>query len=312
MEIVRVGDEVPLKKIRETAQKVRRETAEQGIEELLASLRKHGQIHAVSVIDENDGTYTITNGHRRLLAAQRGKLATLRANIYRVPDGQELDRERLIQEHLYAANLAEPLLPVEKARMFDLFMQDFGFTVEQVAACFEDETAETVVDTLRFLSIDETVLDMVAANPSKFTEAHLRVLADAASPSTSHAWRVKPTEQVLVAREIVDQVDKQAAKDPRKFEARIRSVVKERRDRERDKNKASKKALTDPVKALFKAIETVQSGLRNLKGTDFAAIKEIDASDKGMAIKMLYDVIADVTTVIDDRLGVLPTRKAAR
>lgn len=311
LEVIRVGDQVPINKIRETAQKVRRETADQGIDELLASLLKHGQIHAVSLIDEGDGTYTLANGHRRLVAAQRGRLPALRANIYKVPEGQEAERERLIQEHLYAANLAEPLLPIEKARMFDLFMRDFGFTAEQVADCFEDETTETVLDTMKFLNIDDTVLDIVAANPGKFTEAHLRVLADAASASTSHAWRMKPAEQVQVARELVEQVDKQVVRDPRKFQARIRSVVRERREREKDKNLTSRKALTDPVKSLFKAIETVQNNVKNLKEADIAAIKEIDASDKGMAIKMLYDVIGDVTTFIDDRLAKLPTRKAA-
>ncbi len=311
LEVVRVGDQIPLNKIRETAQKVRRETADQGIDELLASMRKHGQIHAVSLIDEGDGTYTLANGHRRMLAGQRGKFPSLRANIYRVPNGQEAERERLIQEHLYAANLAEPLLPVEKARMFDTFMRDFGFTVEQVADCFEEETPETVLDTLRFLNIDDTVLDIVAANPQKFTEAHLRVLADAASPSTSRAWRMKPAEQVQVARELVEQVDKTVVKDPRKFQARVRSVVKERRDRERDKNTTNKKALTDPVKTLFKAIEGVQASVKNLKETDVAAIKEVDPSDKGMAIKMLFDVVEDVSTFIDDRLNKLPARKTA-
>src|SRR5439155_22133012 len=130
----------------------------------------------------------------RVAAALRGDLPSLRANVYRVPPEEEENRELFIQQHLYAANMAEPLLPVERARMFDALMRDFGFDVERVAEVFEGETVATVTDTMKYLAIDETVLDIVAANPEKFSEAHLEILAEYASPSTKGAWRMKPEE----------------------------------------------------------------------------------------------------------------------
>jgi ParB/RepB/Spo0J family partition protein len=313
LELKEIGVTVPLSRIIEkgSAQKVRRETADQGLDELLKSIKTHGQIHAISLLDRGEGKYEVVNGHRRHSAAQRGDLPALRANIYMVPAGQEDDEELLIQQHLYAANMAEPLVPVERARMFDLLMRDFNFDVQRVAEVFEGESPETVTDTLKFLSIDETVLDIIAANPGKFTEAHLRVLADYASPATKHAWRMKPDEQVKIAREIVDQVDKQVVKDPRKLEARIKSVVNERRAAERKKKEVVRKAQADPVKALFRAVEQVEAAVKSLKDLDLQMIKEIDAADKGAAIKRLYDAVESITVFSDDRVAKLPIRVKA-
>jgi ParB/RepB/Spo0J family partition protein len=310
LEVVEIGKQVPLSQIAESAQKVRKETADQGLDDLLKSIRAHGQIHAISLVMNEDDTFEVANGHRRVAAAVRGDLPSLRANVYRVPDGEEENRELLIQQHLYAANMAEPLIQVERARMFDALMRDFGFDVERVAEAFEGETAETVTETLTYLALDETVLDIVAANPEKFTPAHLKILAEYASPAKKGAWRMKPNEQVKIAREVVDQVDKQMVRDPRKLETRIRAVVNERRAAERVKNTAAKKTQADPVKSLFKAIEGVESAVKNLRDADLDAVSGIDPADKGNAIKRLYDAVEQITAFTDDRLGKVTVRKA--
>jgi len=309
LELLEIGAQVPLDKITSSVQKVRRETADQRISELLESMHRHGQIHAVSLLrDDPAGPLELINGHRRYTAALKGKLPSLRANIYRTPKGRENDKELLIQQHLYAANMAEPLVPIERGRMFEALMSEFDWDAARVAECFEGETADSVNEALKFLAIDDTVLDVIAANPGKFSEGHLRVLAEYAAPS-KRAWRMKPDEQLRIAREIVEQTDKEVAKDPRKLEAQIRSVVKLRRDKEQVKNLAARKTQADPVKALFKAVEAVEAAARALKDVDLAAIKEIDAGDKGDATKRLYDAIEAIDTFTNDRLAKL-ARKA--
>lgn len=310
LELIEVGKTVPLEDINDSAQKVRVETADKGIDDLLASIRNHGQIHAISLLREN-GSMVVINGHRRFTAARLGKLAALRANVYKVPDGQEADRDVLVQQHLYAANQSESLLPIEKARMFDQLMTEFDWDVAKVAELFEGETAETVTDTLRFLSIDEQVLDLVAAHPGKFSESHLRVLAEYASPSVKHSWRMKPEEQLRVAREIVDQIDKQVVRDPRKLEARIKSVINERRKVEKERKATIRKVQTDPVKALVKAVESVESAARALKDVDLPAITDIDPADKGDVLKRLYDSVEAITVFTDDRVSKLKVRRVA-
>lgn len=313
LEVIDIGVPVALSEISDigSAQKVRRETVDQGLNELLESIKRHGLIHPVSLVEDPEtGKYEVANGNRRLLAHRKGGMPTIRANIYRVPLGEEENRELLIQQHLYAANLAEPLLPVERARMFDSVMTEFGFDLDRTAEMFEGETAESIDETLDFLNIDQAVLDIVAANPGKFTEAHLRVLADYAS-AKKRAWRMKPDEQVRIARELAEQADKQVAKDPRKLETRIRAVVKERRDRESQKKAEAKRAQSDPTKSLFRAIDAVDAQIKALIDVDLAAIKEMDPADKGAAIKKVLDGVDALTSYADNRLSKLPIRRAA-
>jgi hypothetical protein len=100
--------------------------------------------------------------------------------------------------------------------------------------------------------------------------------------------------------------------DPRKLEQQIRSVVKHRRDQEQAKNSAARKPQSDPVKALFKAIEAIEGAARSLKDVDLTAIKELDAGDKGDMTTRLYDVIEVIDTFTNDRLAKLAlSRKAA-
>jgi ParB/RepB/Spo0J family partition protein len=310
LELVQTGVDVPVSQISETGspQKVRHETADTALEELANSIKKHGQVHAISLLEPNGGgKYEVANGMRRSLAARTYGIPMLRANVYRIPAGQESNRELLIQEHLYAANMAEPLLPIERARMFDAVMREFDFSVEQVAEVF-GETADDVRDTLRYLSIDDQVLDIIAANPNKFTEAHINLMVDYASPA-KRSWRMKPEEQVRVARYLADQTDKRVASDPRKLEKHIRSVVNERRDQERVKN-AQTRRQSDPVKALLKGIEGVELAVRALKAIDLNAIKAIEPADKGFAIKHTFDAVTELTTFADESLGKLTVRKA--
>jgi ParB/RepB/Spo0J family partition protein len=317
LEVIETGRHVPLGEIAESPQKVRRETVEQRLDDLAKSIKEHGQIHAVSLLRDDDGPagkYELINGHRRYQAARRGGMETLRANIYRIPAGQDKNKDLLIQQHLYAANMAEPLIPVERARMFEALIQQYDMTVEQVANCFEGETAESVAEAMKYLAIDPVVLDVISAHPEKFSEGHIRVLAEFSSPD-KRAWRMKPDEQLRVAREVAEQKDKLVAADPRKLEERVKSVVKLRREQERAKNEKEKikKTQADPVKVLFRAVEGVESAVRSLRDVDLLSIKEIDAGDKGDLIKRLYDSVQSLDDFANERLPKLPTsRKTAQ
>ena len=312
LKLVETGKQLELSKIAESGQKVRGSTADAHIDDLLKSMVSNGQVHAISVLENGDGRYELINGHRRFTAARKGKLPWLRANVYRIPEGEEENEGLLIQQHLHAANLSEALLPIERARQFARVMEDFDVDISALPDIFKGETEQSIRDALRLLTIDQRVLDLVETNPTKFTEGHLRVLADYASPSMKGAWRMKPDEQVAAAQMLVRQEDKAAAADPRKFDAHIKSVVKKRRDEaEAEKKKNARKPQADPVKALFKAVEGVESAVKILRDLHIASIAEIDPSDKGAVIKRIYDAVETLTTVADDRVGKLPVRRAA-
>lgn len=313
MPLVRTDQAVDmtLSKVELSKQKWRSETADAGLDELAASIKEQGQIHTVSLLRNGNGKYEVINGNRRVSAARLGKHGTIRADLYDwQPDGDE-DRELAIARHLYAANLAEPLTLLEKARMFDDIQRETNFSIEQLAEMFEDETADSITDALRLLDISAEALEVIERNPDRFTEAHLRVLADYAGASKK-SWKMKPEEQARVAREIVEQQDKVAVRDPRKFETRIKSVVKQRRDQEASKRKEAQekeRKQSDPVKEIFKLLEQAAGSVSDYVEYDVAQIKEIDPVDKGYMLNRTYQMIQQLTGLAEEKLVKLPQRK---
>ena len=106
------------------------------------------------------------------------------------------------------------------------------------------------------------------------------------------------------------QENKAAIADPRKFDAHIKGVVKARRDQEKQKKESSRRPQADPVKALFRSLETVESAVKSLTDSDLSEIKDIDAADKGQAIKKIYDTVEALTSFAEDRVGKLHVRRA--
>jgi hypothetical protein len=194
--------------------------------------------------------------------------------------------------------------------MFDVLMREADLTIEQIADMFEDETVETISDVLELLSIGDEALEVIENNPDRFTEAHLKVLAEYAS-SRKRAWRMKPEEQAKVAQEIAQQTDKTVVRDPRKFESRVRAVVNERRAEEKEKRREQKRKQADPVKLLLKSLENLDSALTELVSVDLRSLKQIEAVDKGHVLNRCYTSIEQLTSFTEDQISKLPVRKEA-
>ena len=124
--------DVKVDEVQQSRQKWRATTGDKALEELADSIKANGQIHNISIL-RADGLREVINGHRRTAAAKTYGIPTLRADIYEFEpvDGEDLDLA--IARHLYAANMAEPLTQLERARMFDDIMRETGFDVERVA-----------------------------------------------------------------------------------------------------------------------------------------------------------------------------------
>lgn len=305
---VELGVDMDLSKIVESEQKWRSTTADQGLEELAASMERLGQIHAVSLLINDDGKYELINGHRRFAAASRHGFRALRANIYRAELEEGEDLEFMIAQHLHAANLTESLLPIERARMFDEMLRELDIDVPKLAQLLDGETEASIMETLQYLSISEDVLKMVEDNADRFSEANLRVLAEYASP-TKRAWRLNPDEQMKVAREIVEQKDKAAVRDPRKFEKNVRAVVTARRKEATEKKTDSR---TDQVKALYRALTRLDEAVKDLDQIQYESVKDIDPKDKGEAIRRVYEVVDRLTQLADGRLTKMAVRTGAK
>jgi ParB family chromosome partitioning protein len=101
---------------------------EDSIEELAASIKKHGVLQPITVQPRPDGTYTLLIGERRLIAAKRVGLDMVPAIVMdeTLRPGESLEA-RLI-ENLHR----EGLDPLDEAEAYQQLI-DMGYNVSEVA-----------------------------------------------------------------------------------------------------------------------------------------------------------------------------------
>jgi ParB family chromosome partitioning protein len=120
---------VPLDQII-TRKQIREDFDEDALQELANSFREHGQRQPCTLFwSETDGKYVLVAGERRFRAAQIAGLEDLRGDILdHVPDDAEHHELQLIENVQ-----REDLNPIEEAKAYQKFVDDFGYTQEQIA-----------------------------------------------------------------------------------------------------------------------------------------------------------------------------------
>jgi ParB/RepB/Spo0J family partition protein len=311
MKVKQYGVEVDVMKIRQSPFHMRKETSEQSLDQLAASIKRHGLIHPVSVVRGRNGRFELANGHRRWLAHKRGKIPKIRANIYEF-DARELAdesvRRQAIAEHLLAANSQEALIPIERARYWEEAMEHFGWDEDELARV-HNVTPERIGEDLMYLNLDKQVFDLASAHPESFSDANLRLLAEYSTPRTMRAWTMTPTEQVAVAKELALQTDKRLVESPRALRSHIKSVVNDRRQKAAESKRKLGSKTEDPVKALFRLVDGVRKAVEELDRADTSTITSMDPRDKGRATQDLYDLAQELIDLADMKVGKLKTRK---
>jgi len=311
MKVKEYSREIPVEEIKQSPYHFRKESAQEKLEDLINSIKELGLIHAVSVVEDPSGHRELINGHRRWLAHRRGGMAIIRANVYEY-EPHELDdegvRRQAVAQFLLAANSAEPLIPVERARYYEEAMEKFGWEPADLARVHH-KTEEEILDDLLFLNLESEVLDLVQAHPDSFSQEHLRVLAEHASPSMKKAWAMTPGEQVEVAHALAEQRDKKIVQSPRALETHIKAIVRDRREQAKKHNRKLGRGQEDPVKALYKVLDSVQKSITDLTKADLSPITAIDPRDKGKASEMLFNMAQELIDFAEGPLQKLKTRQ---
>ena len=314
---VKVGgysQELAVEKIRISPFHFRKESARERIEDLARSIHEVGLIHAVSVVEDPVGGYELINGHRRLRAHKHGKLKTIRANVYEYEPEELADesrRRQAIAQFLLAANSAEPLIPIERARYYAEAMDKFGWEPEDISRVHH-VTVESVLGDLLFLNLEQEVLDMVQTAPESFTIEHLRILVEHSSPSIQKAWAMTPREQVDVAKALAEQRDKKLVESPTALRTHIKTIVKQRRNHAAAERRRLGSGSEDPVKGLYKRLGEIHKAVDQLVKADISSIKEIDPADKGKAAQDLYSMAQALIDFAEGPLQKLKTKSGAK
>ncbi len=159
--------EIPLDEITPNPYQPRTHFDEEAIKELSESIRRHGLLQPVVVIEQEEGDYILIAGERRVRASKMAGLETIKAIV------ADIDRSRFRELALIENIQRESLNPVELARSYKELIEEYGITQEELAEIIHKSRAQ-ITNTLRLLQLDDYVIDKLAN--AQISQGHAKVL----------------------------------------------------------------------------------------------------------------------------------------
>jgi ParB family chromosome partitioning protein len=226
----------------------RRRMDDGALEELASSIREHGVLQPILVMETIDG-YQLVAGERRLRAARLAGLERVPALVRQLADRDQL--EIALVENVQRSDLD----PIDEATAYRQLVDEFGLTQDTVAGRVGKSRA-AVANTMRLLDLHPDV--QVAIAEGRLTEGHGRALGGLAVDGQAH-----------VIGTIVDQ-----GLSVRQTEELVRRLREPRTAR----------AVAAPATRLDPDLERVEEDLRQRLGTKVS----LSRSRKGGRIVIEY------------------------
>ena len=182
------------------------------LSDLAESIRVHGIIQPLTVRRLASGYYQIIAGERRWRAAKQAGLTEVPAVII------EADDRKVMELGLIENLQREDLNPAEEARGYQVLMEEYGLTQEQVAEEM-GKSRPAIANTLRLLALPEDLLKLV--EEGTLSAGHARAILgaptqamqrQAAKQVIAHGLSVRQTESLVKALQ-KQPAEKKAAND---------------------------------------------------------------------------------------------------
>lgn len=182
------------------------------LSDLAESIRVHGIIQPLTVRRLASGYYQIIAGERRWRAAKQAGLTEVPAVII------EADDRKVMELGLIENLQREDLNPAEEARGYQVLMEEYGLTQEQVAEEM-GKSRPAIANTLRLLALPEDLLKLV--EEGTLSAGHARAILGAptqamqrkaAKQVIAHGLSVRQTESLVKALQ-KQPAEKKAAND---------------------------------------------------------------------------------------------------
>ena len=176
---------LPIAQVEPGLNQPRKRFEPESLADLADSIREHGIIQPLTVRRLSSGYYQIIAGERRWRAAKQAGLTEVPALII------EADDRKVMELGLIENLQREDLNPVEEAKGYQVLMEDYGLTQEEVAQRM-GKSRPAIANTLRLLALPEVVLK--ALEEGKLSAGHARAVL--AAPEA-----VRET----LAKQVIDQ-----------------------------------------------------------------------------------------------------------
>jgi ParB family chromosome partitioning protein len=218
--------EIPLVRLDPNPQQPRHHFDDEAIEELAASIRRHGVLQPLLVSEDGPDHYLIVTGERRWRAAKKAGLASVPAVIReRLEDAEQL--ELALVENLQRRDLT----PLEEARAFDHLRSSLGLTQAEIAARVAMDRS-TVANALRLLKLAPEIQHLVESG--QVSAGHARALLAFADEAVRLGWAQRVAETGLSVRDL-----ERAAAENRKRDGDAGAARAKRKPAPRDPNLAA-------------------------------------------------------------------------
>jgi ParB family chromosome partitioning protein len=183
----------------------RRHFSEESLQELAASLKRHGLIQPILVRPHAQG-YQIVAGERRWRAAQRAQLHQVKAIV------RELSDQETLEIALIENIQRQDLNPIEEAEAYRKLCDDFGHSQSELAAIVEKSRSH-VANMMRLLDLPVLVRDLVIEG--KLSMGHARALLGANDGARLAALVVKQGLSVRQTEALVRRARVAEGKTPK-------------------------------------------------------------------------------------------------
>lgn len=176
---------IEINRIKQNPHQPRTKIDEESLAELSESIKEKGIIQPVIVRKVDDG-YELIAGERRTRAAKKAGFEMVPAIIYNVGDEESLIFALI--ENIQRQDLN----PLELANAYQILMDEFNLTQEQVSARVGKERA-SVANYLRLRNLPESVKQLIAEGKLSFGHAKALMMLN------------KPEEQEILASIVVKE-----------------------------------------------------------------------------------------------------------
>ena len=189
--------EVDIEKISRDEGQPRKNFSEESLAELAASIKEHGVIQPLVVIEEN-GKYIIVAGERRWRAAKMAGLSKLPVIV------RTLDSQNRLELSIIENAQREDLNPIELATAYAKLKNQFNMTVSEIAERV-GKSESAVINTMRLLNLPEDAKKaMVEYGLSEgvmrpLITAESTVIEKAVPLIISEGWSARRVEQYIAA-----------------------------------------------------------------------------------------------------------------
>ncbi len=148
---------IPLSEITPNSEQPRKHFSHEELEDLVASIKKHGVLQPIIITEKTDGGYELVAGERRFRSSQIAGLASIPA-IVRSTTAQEKLELALIE------NIQrQDLNPIEEGFAYKRLIDEFNLTQQEVSEQV-GKNRSTVANMIRLLDLPEEIQKALIEN----------------------------------------------------------------------------------------------------------------------------------------------------